>query len=491
MAMDNSGSKKFLNGFGKVFYVSSRGTSNGLSNYTNDGADFGPDTAGTTTCGIQEAINAGAAYTTFGTSATGGATIELLDGRFNITSGITITAWNLCLKGQGWQTQIYNNKGAVANSFDIITVGNGATLYRNIIIRDFQLFGGGRNLSPNVGTGNAINMNTNVERTYVINLFIYTAGASGILMTACSDNFVIGCYFENGSGNGITLTGGGDNHIKECEFDTQSNAGIQVYDDNGDTITGCVFFGNLNQGVNVQGSKQLTISGNQFHSDGQTTATYPEISLDSDGVSTYAGFVSIVGNTFWYDTVVSTNTVTFGIQETSSSVNNNYIAGNTFSLKAGIKSFSLAGANTKCLDVALPFRGMVAAPSSTTSTTGLMMGLGATFTITPVATGRIRIRLHGQYQTATGLATVTLTAKYGTGTAPVNGAAATGTTFDTAQTLEGPATATSGTFILEDEITGSTLGTALWFDIELATGNASDAASIKNIYAIIEEVEKI
>ena len=37
--------------------VSSKGLANGLSEYFNDGADFGPDTPGTATCGIQEAIN--------------------------------------------------------------------------------------------------------------------------------------------------------------------------------------------------------------------------------------------------------------------------------------------------------------------------------------------------------------------------------------------------------------------------------------------------
>ncbi|MEM3193133.1 MAG: hypothetical protein QXZ36_07420 [Thermoproteota archaeon] len=37
--------------------VSAKGISNGLSNIINDGADFGPDTPGTITSGIQEAIN--------------------------------------------------------------------------------------------------------------------------------------------------------------------------------------------------------------------------------------------------------------------------------------------------------------------------------------------------------------------------------------------------------------------------------------------------
>ncbi|MEM4091092.1 MAG: hypothetical protein QXQ46_10225 [Thermoplasmatales archaeon] len=45
---------KRVNGY---ITVSANGISNGLSNIPNDGADFGPDTSGTQTSGIQEAIN--------------------------------------------------------------------------------------------------------------------------------------------------------------------------------------------------------------------------------------------------------------------------------------------------------------------------------------------------------------------------------------------------------------------------------------------------
>ncbi len=59
--------------------VSPNGVSNGLSNVTNDGADYGPDTAGTTTSGIQEAINAAAQSV---------ATVKLLNGTFVISTTI-------------------------------------------------------------------------------------------------------------------------------------------------------------------------------------------------------------------------------------------------------------------------------------------------------------------------------------------------------------------------------------------------------------------
>ncbi|MEM3860013.1 MAG: hypothetical protein QW478_11540, partial [Candidatus Micrarchaeaceae archaeon] len=56
--------------------VSAKGISNGLSNIPNDGADFGPDTPGTMTSGIQEAVN----YI----FAQGGGKIQLLSGIFNL-----------------------------------------------------------------------------------------------------------------------------------------------------------------------------------------------------------------------------------------------------------------------------------------------------------------------------------------------------------------------------------------------------------------------
>ncbi|MEM3860041.1 MAG: hypothetical protein QW478_11680 [Candidatus Micrarchaeaceae archaeon] len=58
--------------------VSAKGISNGLSSIPNDGADFGPDTLGTQTSGIQEAIN----YV-FGN---GGGTIAFMDGLYDLTA---------------------------------------------------------------------------------------------------------------------------------------------------------------------------------------------------------------------------------------------------------------------------------------------------------------------------------------------------------------------------------------------------------------------
>jgi hypothetical protein len=69
--------------------VSSRGIINGLSSFFNNGADFGPDTPGTTTCGIQEAIHS---LTTVAQldGTVGGGIVSLSPGRFTCSGVITI-----------------------------------------------------------------------------------------------------------------------------------------------------------------------------------------------------------------------------------------------------------------------------------------------------------------------------------------------------------------------------------------------------------------
>jgi hypothetical protein len=71
---------------GKPFVtVSPRGIANSLATLTNDGADFGPDTSGTTTSGIQEALNS---------IASSGGLIYCLNGTFNLSSPLINTGSN-------------------------------------------------------------------------------------------------------------------------------------------------------------------------------------------------------------------------------------------------------------------------------------------------------------------------------------------------------------------------------------------------------------
>lgn len=110
-------------------------------------------------------------------------------------------------------------------------------------------------------------------------------------------------------------------------------------------------------------------------------------------------------------------------------------------------------------------------PSTTTSTTGVMMGLGSSCTITPT-TSRVLVFINGDYFNSANTNSVSLTLKYGTGAAPTNGAAVTGTTAG-AVTIGNVGAINIGTIFTRTAlITGLTPGTAYWFDIYLAVFTA-------------------
>jgi hypothetical protein len=130
---------------------------------------------------------------------------------------------------------------------------------------------------------------------------------------------------------------------------------------------------------------------------------------------------------------------------------------------------------------------VAASPTGTSSTTEVMMGLSTTFT--PVSTGNVLVRITGVGSTATGAANFGLEGRYGTGTAPSNGVALTGTGFPQGVlTLRGAVASGPTSFLVEAKITGLTVGTAYWFDLALKTSNASDAASVTNVVETIMEV---
>lgn len=118
-------------------------------------------------------------------------------------------------------------------------------------------------------------------------------------------------------------------------------------------------------------------------------------------------------------------------------------------------------------------------PTGTTSTAGVMMGLAGA--LTPRVTGRVKIVINGYMSESVGVRGVTAQIRYGTGTAPANGAALTGTTaggsinmFQTAATQLFP-------FSCNAIVSGLTLGTAIWIDLAVARVGASGTGSVLNI----------
>lgn len=110
---------------------------------------------------------------------------------------------------------------------------------------------------------------------------------------------------------------------------------------------------------------------------------------------------------------------------------------------------------------------------TSTYPTFLMLGLG--FTYTPTKSGALLIAIQGSLG-ANAVSLPIVQAAYGTGTAPVNGAAATGTIFANSQQagFNVPAINDRNLANLLGFITSLTVGTAYWFDLQGANINAGD-----------------
>lgn len=119
-----------------------------------------------------------------------------------------------------------------------------------------------------------------------------------------------------------------------------------------------------------------------------------------------------------------------------------------------------------------------------------MMGLGSAARFTPNSTGKIEINLTCEAGVAGASTNVTAGPRYGTMTAPTNGAAVTGTRFGLGADalIRPPTSSTVSMFACTDVITGLTPGTAYWFDVAIGTSNPSNAAFIQNVSMSITEV---
>ena len=123
--------------------------------------------------------------------------------------------------------------------------------------------------------------------------------------------------------------------------------------------------------------------------------------------------------------------------------------------------------------------GSFPSPAGTTSTAAcVMMGLGSSAAITPVSTGRIHIDVTFGTSNNTGGDGSGFGVKIGTGTAPINGAAITGTDIGPAcgQYQWVSATANASQIVAIGGNFIGTVGTAYWIDVSLEAVTGGTAA---------------
>lgn len=158
---------------------------------------------------------------------------------------------------------------------------------------------------------------------------------------------------------------------------------------------------------------------------------------------------------------------------------------------ADVSSSSNTGGVTK-LSLGVPSFSMVELPLSPTGTTAQstpsdptgngnsaykMMGLAGS--ITPSSSGRILLIISGDGQVGSSAAGGNIKLKYGTSTAPTNGATETGTTAGGILNYRNSAAAQVFPYSQQAVITGLTVGTAYWLDEALIS--SAGTASLKDI----------
>lgn len=113
-------------------------------------------------------------------------------------------------------------------------------------------------------------------------------------------------------------------------------------------------------------------------------------------------------------------------------------------------------------------------PTGTASTTGAMMGLGTTCKLTPTYSGRVYFEIYG-VGSNTGANNFRVNARIGTGTAPANAAAPSGTQVGSTLISSVPGSGQQIPYKIGGIIATLTPGTAYWFDVDLftSTGTAS------------------
>lgn len=123
-------------------------------------------------------------------------------------------------------------------------------------------------------------------------------------------------------------------------------------------------------------------------------------------------------------------------------------------------------------------------PTGTTSASFRMMGLAGT--ITPTRSGNVLISAYGSVQDNTTAGQCGMQIRTGTGSAPANGAAATGTAVGSQQTTTDGTANQPNAYSMTVVVTGLALGTARWIDVALVSNGTVQCNLFSNTLTAAE-----
>jgi hypothetical protein len=241
------------------------------------------------------------------------------------------------------------------------------------------------------------------------------------------------------------------------------------------------------QGITVYDNASNSLLGNSFHSNGTaTTNTYGHIDIAAGVVQ-----VDITGSAFGPLDGGITNVASYGVV-VAAGAPAGCIIGDVGVIDATSTVNGLISLPAKRLNPAAAASAVFrpANPTATVSSTLVMMGLGSTCAFTPAGSGKVLVNVTGIWLTATAAAGGTVAGRYGTGTAPVNGAAVSGTRFGSGLADSGlkATSPTAGIPFALTDILVLTPGTAYWFDLTTGTLVPADAATITNVSMTLVEL---
>lgn len=207
------------------------------------------------------------------------------------------------------------------------------------------------------------------------------------------------------------------------------------------------------------------------YNSGTTTAPRTTVLYNSSGTGTATG-QSGAGTKINFSTVPQVAVVGIAEDLISVEVANSFTAAQKAQARSNIGAAASGSATLETTP---------ADPAGTVSTTGVMMGLGSTCTLTPTYSGRIKIEFIGMIKNSSVNSTSKARVFFGSGAAPANGAAITGTQIAAAILLDEGTASFNSPFTNGGIITGLTPGTAYWFDLVVATSNAANTATVSNL----------